>query len=141
LRKVVSIMAKFRNKPAVVAAVQLLKDSADPAVRDELRALLADARADAVQYVHDVRADELRKAREDERERVLRRVSRPGEHVRDVREPPANPMAVSVRELSDADLLQALKNVGCHLDACDACAEVLFVGGSMVRHTCPRGSR
>jgi hypothetical protein len=37
---------------------------------EELRQLLADARADAVQFVHDVRAEELTKAREDERKRV-----------------------------------------------------------------------
>ena len=37
---------------------------------DELQKLLVEARADAVQYVHDVRVDELRNAREDERERV-----------------------------------------------------------------------
>lgn len=38
---------------------------------DDLRALLVDARADAVQYVHDVRAEELTLARTDERKRVL----------------------------------------------------------------------
>lgn len=36
----------------------------------ELHRLLVDARADAVQFVHDVRADELAKARADERKRI-----------------------------------------------------------------------
>ena len=37
---------------------------------EELRGLIADAQADAVRYVHDVRADELAKARADERARI-----------------------------------------------------------------------
>jgi hypothetical protein len=37
---------------------------------EELRALLTEARADAVQYVHDVRAGELLAARADERARI-----------------------------------------------------------------------
>lgn len=40
--------------------------------RKELWDLLVDARADAVRFVHDVRADDLQKARQDERQRVLR---------------------------------------------------------------------
>ena len=36
----------------------------------ELRALMVDARADAVQYVHDVRAEELTAARADERAKI-----------------------------------------------------------------------
>jgi hypothetical protein len=45
-------------------------------------------------------------------------------------------VAQSVRQLSDVDLIAALKNVGCHLEGCDACAEVFFTGGAMHRHTC-----
>lgn len=46
--------------------------------------------------------------------------------------------AFSVRKLSDAQLLQALKNVGCHVADCGACAEVFFTGSKMHDHTCPR---
>jgi len=46
--------------------------------------------------------------------------------------------AVTVRELSDADLLASLKNVGCYLADCDACAEVFFTGAKTRQHTCPR---
>ena len=42
---------------------------------DDLRALLTDARADAVQYVHDVRADELARARADERSKIRDRLA------------------------------------------------------------------
>lgn len=38
---------------------------------DELRALLSDARADAAQYVHDVRVEELAAARADERKKMM----------------------------------------------------------------------
>jgi len=48
-----------------------LRDSVDPKLNAEVAVLLTDARADAVQYVRDVRADELRKAREDERARTI----------------------------------------------------------------------
>jgi hypothetical protein len=41
---------------------------------DDLRQLLRDARADAVQYVRDVRAEELAKAREDERAKIRERL-------------------------------------------------------------------
>jgi hypothetical protein len=44
-------------------------------------------------------------------------------------------IAVSVRSLTYAQLLQALKNVGCDL-SCDACAEIFFTGSKMHDHTC-----
>jgi hypothetical protein len=50
----------------------------------ELQALLADARADAAQYVRDVRADELAKARADERARLVDRERLLGEALRQV---------------------------------------------------------
>ncbi len=46
--------------------------------------------------------------------------------------------AVSVRKLTDAELLRALQNVGCDL-ACDACAEVFFTRSKTHEHTCPKG--
>jgi len=90
----------------------------------ELRKLLVEARADAVQYVHDVKREELEAARADERKKL--RVA-------------TTPLGASVRELTDAELLGALQNVGCHLDTCDACAEVFFTGSKTHDHTCPRG--
>lgn len=144
----------------------------------ELRELLVEARADAVQYVHDVRAEELSAARADERRRIralvddsetlegedaarlLRdlqlgcppdeaklRIALAKAELAALRRPKrsttstwnAQPEAVCVRELSDADLLRALKNVGCHLETCDACAEVFFTGSRTHDHTCPRG--
>jgi hypothetical protein len=53
-------------------------------VSDELRALLVDARADAAQYVHDVRVDELAKARADERRRIADRERQLGAALRQV---------------------------------------------------------
>lgn len=44
--------------------------------------------------------------------------------------------AQCVRELTDEQLIAALKNVGCRLESCDACAEVFFTGFSMHTHTC-----
>ena len=50
----------------------------------EICALLVDARADAAQYVHDVRADELAKARANERARIVDRERLFGEALRQV---------------------------------------------------------
>lgn len=100
---------------------------ADRELREELKKLLVDARADAVQYVLDVRAEELLRARADERGRIRKGL--------DCVDPSDEAAAVSVRELTDAQLLLALRNVGCHLD-CDACAETFFTGGATHNHTC-----
>ena len=100
---------------------------ADQELREELKKLLVDARADAVQYVLDVRAEELLRARADERGRIRKGL--------DCVDPSDEAAAVSVRELTDAQLLLALRNVGCHLD-CDACAETFFTGGATHNHTC-----
>jgi hypothetical protein len=56
--------------------------------------------------------------------------------------PPEHPnvAAVTIRELSDRDLLTSLKNVGCYIADCDACAEVFFTGSKTHDHTCPRGT-
>ena len=40
------------------------------------------------------------------------------------------------RGLTDEQLLVALRNVGCDLANCDACAEVFFTGSKMRKHTC-----
>jgi hypothetical protein len=52
----------------------------------------------------------------------------------------ASQAALSVRALSDEQLLQALKNFGCHVADCDACSAIFFTGAVMnEKHTCPRG--
>jgi hypothetical protein len=86
---------------------------------EDLQALLIEARADAVRCVRDARPEELQKARADP--------------------VGTDPGAVSVRELGDKQLITALRNVGCYLDDCDACAEVFFTGSKTHDHTCPKG--
>ena len=103
---------------------------ADPELAKELRKLLSDARTDAVQYVHDVRAEELERARADERKRMRALLGEDDSR---------NVTAVTVRELTDADLLQALRNAGIYLEDCDACAEIFFTGSKTHEHTCPKG--
>jgi len=134
----------------------------------ELRDLLMEARADAVRYVSDVRAEELEKARANERaklagavtqakkaidrceidndcktvdvcEAALRRFIAEIEGTPDKRSSIADEIGGSVRSLTNEQLLQALKNVGCDLVHCDACAEVFFTGSRMHEHTCPKG--
>ena len=91
----------------------------------ELRALLADARADAVRFIRDARADELAQARASERARIAT-LTNNGVAGPDV-----------IRAMSKADLLQALRNVGCDL-TCEACASLFFKGGGFttILHTC-----
>lgn len=99
---------------------------------DDLRALLVDARADAVQYVHDVRAEELTAARADERKAMRAEVSFADSPIwtRLARMFGGSPI------MMDGDMLVALKNVGCDM-TCDACAETFFTGSAMHPHTCP----
>jgi hypothetical protein len=78
--------AKF-PRLAEVLDVGLGRELAETTVKvltGELRALLVDARADAAQYVRDVRADELAKARADERARLVDRERLLGEALRQV---------------------------------------------------------
>lgn len=84
---------------------------------EDLRQLLVEARADAVRYISDVKADELTKA-----------------HAEGVSE------ARGIFESMTKDqLLQALENVGCDLK-CDACSATFFTGSVMTeKHSCPKG--
>jgi hypothetical protein len=80
-RESVEFMPDWKKYPNLSAAQRGL---AVLGVSDELRALLVDARADAAQYVHDVRVDELAKARADERRRIADRERLLGEALRQV---------------------------------------------------------
>jgi hypothetical protein len=93
----------------------------------ELRDLLVEARADAVQYVHDVRVEELAAARAE------------GQRRRPSTDAGTRAAAKTIDELSDDELIGALKNVGCYLLDCDGCAEVFFTGSKTHDHTCPIG--
>jgi hypothetical protein len=76
-RESVKFMPDWKKYP-------MLAESLGITAGNELRALLADARADAAQYVRDVRFDELAKARADERARIADRERLLGEALRQV---------------------------------------------------------
>jgi hypothetical protein len=76
-RESVEFMPDWKKYP-------MLAESLGITAGNELRALLVDARADAAQYVHDVRVDELAKARADERRRVADRERQLGAALRQV---------------------------------------------------------
>ncbi len=40
-------------------------------------------------------------------------------------------------ELTEEQLLVALRNVGCFLDECGACAEQFYCGSTSMKHECP----
>jgi hypothetical protein len=68
-RETTAFKPDWDRYPSLSGAVGPLPDG----VLADLKKLLADARADAVRYVHDVRDDELAKARADERKRAASR--------------------------------------------------------------------
>jgi hypothetical protein len=76
-RESVEFMPDWKKYP-------MLAESLGITAGNELRALLVDARADAAQYVHDVRVDELAKARADERRRIADRERQLGAALRQV---------------------------------------------------------
>jgi hypothetical protein len=82
----------------------------------ELRNLIIEARADALRYANDVKVNNERGVSNVRREVVA-----------------------SIRLMTDAQLIQSIKNVGCDL-ACVACAEVFFTGtrSGTYKHTCPK---